>query len=72
MDKVSAVKLKRGLSKIKKKLTAQIGAVWKLPKNEIVKKIKNLNYSYDEKTDTLKASKSSAMIRKPRNISLIK
>lgn len=67
MDNISAIKLKKGLSKIKKDITGKIGAVWKLNKPQVINKIKNLNYKYDEKKNELI---TDSMIRKPRRIKL--
>ena len=70
MEQVQVVKLKKGLSKIKKILTDKVGPVWKLKKPQVINKLKDLNYSYDERSKTLQASKSSAMIRKPTSIKI--
>jgi hypothetical protein len=64
MDKVSGNKLKKGLSKIKKSLNNKIGAVWKLKKNEVVSKLEDLGYSYNEKKNELRINPSKAMTRK--------
>ena len=70
MEQVPSVKLKKGLSKIKKTLTEKVGAVWKLRKPQVINKLRDLKYTYDESTKTLRASKSSAMIRKPTGIKI--
>jgi len=70
MDTVPVRKLKKGLGKIKNNLNNRIGSVWKLNKEQVINKIKELKYEYDEKSDTLKSSKKSAMIRKPTTIKL--
>lgn len=67
MEKVSANKLKKGLSKIKKDINSKVGSVWKLKKPEVITKIKSLNYKYDEKKNELT---TDSMIRKPRRIKL--
>ena len=70
MEAVNSRKLKKGLGQIKKQLTKPIGAVWKLSKKKVIDKIKSLNYSYDEKDDSLRASKKTAMKRLPTHIKL--
>ena len=70
MESVSSVKLKKGLVKIKRALNEKVGPVWKLKKPQVINKIKDLKYSYDEGSKSLRASKQSAMIRKPTNIKL--
>ena len=67
MENVSANKLKKGLSKIKKDINSKVGSVWKLKKPEVITKIKKLNYKYDEKKNELT---TDSMIRKPRRIKL--
>tara|TARA_B100001094_G_C18146669_1_gene781163 strand:- start:853 stop:1065 length:213 start_codon:yes stop_codon:yes gene_type:complete len=70
MEAVAGNKLKKGLGQIKKQLTKNIGPVWKLPKKDVIDKIKSLKYSYDEKDNSLRASKKSAMKRMPTHIKL--
>jgi hypothetical protein len=70
MDKIPVVKLKKGLSKIKKNLNSKVGRVWNLKKNQVINKLEDLKYSYDDKKKSLVASKQSAMIRKPTVIKL--
>jgi hypothetical protein len=70
MDKIRVVKLKKGLSTIKKTLNSKVGKVWDLKKNQVINKLQDLKYSYDDKKKSLVASKSSAMIRKPTVIKL--
>tara|TARA_B100001094_G_scaffold20633_1_gene17469 strand:+ start:65 stop:277 length:213 start_codon:yes stop_codon:yes gene_type:complete len=70
MEALSNVRLKKGLSKIKKSLNEKVGPVWKLKKPQVINKLKDLKYSYDEPSKSLKASKSSAMIRKPTVIKI--
>lgn len=70
MEAISNVRLKKGLSKIKKTLNEKVGAVWKLKKPQVITKLKDLKYSYDEPSKSLKASKQSAMIRKPTTIKI--
>ena len=60
--------LKKGLSEIKKDVTSKIGAISKLKKNEVINKIKSLNYKYDPNTRTLT---TDSMIRKKRKIKLV-
>tara|TARA_A100001201_G_scaffold142615_1_gene141300 strand:+ start:510 stop:722 length:213 start_codon:yes stop_codon:yes gene_type:complete len=67
IEKVSAVRLKKGLSKIKKNVNEKFGAVWKLRKDQVINKIRNLNYKYNQQTQTLK---TNSMIRKPSTIKL--
>ncbi len=67
IEKISGVRLKKGLSKIKKDINSKVGAVWKLKKPEVIDKIKKLNYKYDSKKEELK---TDSMIRKPRTIKL--
>lgn len=67
MDNVSGIKLKKGLSQIKKDINAHVGAVWKLKKLQVVNKIKSLNYSYNKEKNVLT---TNSMIRKPRTIKL--
>lgn len=67
MESISANKLKRGLSKIKKDITSKVGPVWKLRKQQVISKIKSLNYKYDDKTQELR---TDSMIRKPKRIGL--
>lgn len=70
LETVASSKLKKGLGKIKKQLTKKIGAVWKLPKKDVIDKIKSLKYTYDSKDNSLRASKQSAMKRMPTHIKL--
>jgi hypothetical protein len=67
IEKISGVRLKKGLSKIKKDINSKVGAVWKLKKPEVIDKIKKLNYKYDSKKEELK---TDSMIRKTRTIKL--
>ena len=53
LESVSAVRLKRGLSAIKKDLQKGLGAVWKLKKPQVVNKLKKLKYKYDDKEKAL-------------------
>jgi hypothetical protein len=64
MDKVSGPKLKKGLTKIKKKLNDKIGPVWRLKKNDVIKKIQNLGYTYNKEKNELRLNPSKAMTRK--------
>jgi len=67
MENVNNVKLKKGLSKIKKALVGQVGAVWKLKKNEVINKINKLNYKYDSNKGELT---TNSMIRKLSRVKL--
>lgn len=67
MESVSAVRLKRGLSTIKKDITSKVGAVWNLKKSQVIQKIKNLNYQYNDKNQELT---TNSMIRKKRRVKL--
>ena len=60
--------LKKGLSEIKKDVTSKIGAISKLKKNEVINKIKSLNYKYNANDRTLT---TDSMIRKKRKIKLV-
>lgn len=64
MDKVSGPKLKKGLTKIKKSLNDKIGAVWRLKKNDVIKKIQDLGYTYNKEKSELRINPSKAMTRK--------
>ena len=68
MEAEKAKTLKKGLSEIKKDVTSKIGAISKLKKNEVINKIKSLNYKYDSNTRTLT---TDSMIRKKRKIKLV-
>lgn len=67
MENVNNIKLKKGLSKIKSALTGQVGPVWKLKKNEVINKIKKLNYKYDSNKGELT---TNSMIRKLSRVKL--
>ena len=67
MEQVPVVKLKRGLSKIKKDITSKVGAVWKLRKPQVITKLKSLKYTYD---DNSKSLRTNSMIRKTANVKL--
>lgn len=67
IEKISGVRLKKGLSKIKKDINRHVGAVWKMKKNEVINKIRNLNYKYNQNTQELR---TNSMIRKPSRIKL--
>lgn len=67
MEAEKAKSLKKGLSEIKKDVTSKIGAISKLKKNEVINKIKSLNYKYNEKKNELT---TNSMIRKPRRIEI--
>ena len=72
MENISTTRLKKGLSKIKKDINSKVGAVWSkngksIKKQEVITKIKSLNYKYDEKKEELI---TDSMIRKPRRIKL--
>jgi|TARA_R100000479_G_scaffold28547_1_gene10991 hypothetical protein len=67
MESVSAVRLKKGLSTIKKDITSKVGAVWKLSKGQVIQKIRNLNYTYNPQNQELT---TNSMIRKKRRVKL--
>jgi hypothetical protein len=67
MEEISAYRLKRGLSKIKKKVNEKFGGVWKMKKNEVINKIRSLNYTYNQPNQELR---TNSMIRKPAKIRL--
>jgi len=68
MEVEKAKSLKKGLSEIKKDVTSKIGAISKLKKNEVINKIKSLNYKYNANDRTLT---TDSMIRKKRKIKLV-
>jgi len=68
MEVEKAKSLKKGLSEIKKDVTSKIGAISKLKKNEVINKIKSLNYKYNANDRTLT---TDSMIRKKRKIKLL-
>jgi len=68
MEVEKAKTLKKGLSEIKKDITSKVGAISKLKKNEVINKIKQLNYKYDSTNRTLT---TDSMIRKKKKIKLL-
>ena len=56
LNKISGVRLKKGLSKIKKSVVDKVGGVWKLNKTGVIDKIKQLGYRYNENNETLTTS----------------
>jgi DNA-binding LacI/PurR family transcriptional regulator len=68
MEVEKAKSLKKGLSEIKKDVNSKIGNISKLKKNQIISKIKSLNYKYNANTRTLT---TDSMIRKKRKIKLV-
>ena len=68
MEAEKAKTLKKGLSEIKKDITSKVGAISKLKKNEVINKIKQLNYKYDSTNRTLT---TDSMIRKKKKIKLL-
>ncbi len=68
MEVEKAKTLKKGLSEIKKDITSKVGAISKLKKNEVINKIKQLNYKYDSNNRTLT---TDSMIRKKKKIKLL-
>lgn len=68
MEVEKAKTLKKGLSEIKKDITSKVGAISKLKKNEVINKIKQLNYKYDSNNRTLI---TDSMIRKKKKIKLL-
>lgn len=72
MDNLTAKRLKKGLSTIKKSINSHIkfprpGGVWKLKKPEVIEKITNLGYTYNEDKKELT---TNSMIRKKTRIKL--
>jgi len=68
MEVEKAKSLKKGLSEIKKDINSKVGNISKLKKNQIISKIKSLNYKYNANTRTLT---TDSMIRKKRKIKLV-
>jgi len=68
MEVEKAKTLKKGLSEIKKDITSKVGNISKLKKNQVINKIKNLNYKYDSTNRTLT---TDSMIRKKKKIKLL-
>ena len=68
MEAEKAKTLKKGLSEIKKDITSKVGNISKLKKNEVINKIKQLNYKYDSTNRTLT---TDSMIRKKKKIKLL-
>ena len=68
MEVEKAKSLKKGLSEIKKDVNSKVGNISKLKKNQIISKIKSLNYKYNANTRTLT---TDSMIRKKRKIKLV-
>jgi len=68
MEVEKAKTLKKGLSEIKKDITSKVGNISKLKKNEVINKIKQLNYKYDSTNRTLT---TDSMIRKKKKIKLL-
>lgn len=66
MEKISADKLKKGLSKIKKDVNSKIGPVWKLKKPQVISKIKSLNYKLNDNNELV----TNSMIRKLSKVKL--
>ena len=67
LNEISAVRLKRGLSKIKKGVVNKVGGVWKLNKTGVIDKIKQLGYRYNENNETLT---TSSTIRTKKKVQL--
>ena len=67
MESISAVRLKKGLSTIKRDITDKVGAVWKLSKPQVIQKIRNLNYTYNPEKKELT---TNSMIRKKKRVKL--
>ena len=68
MEVEKAKTLKKGLSEIKKDINSKVGNISKLKKNEVINKIKQLNYKYDSTNRTLT---TDSMIRKKKKIKLL-
>jgi len=67
LNEISAVRLKRGLSTIKKGVVNKVGGVWKLNKTGVIDKIKQLGYRYNENNETLT---TSSTIRTKKKVQL--
>lgn len=67
MDNISSIRLKKGLSTIKKSITSHIGAVWSLNKNGVINKINSLGYKYNKDKNELT---TNSMIRKKARVKL--
>lgn len=70
MDNVSSIRLKKGLSKIKKTLNEKVGPVYKLKKDQVINKLQDLGYNYNNEKKELRVNKSKAMIRKLTSIKI--
>jgi len=68
MEAEKAKTLKKGLYEIKKDINSKVGNISKLKKNEVINKIKQLNYKYDSNNRTLT---TDSMIRKKKKIKLL-
>ena len=66
LNKISGVRLKKGLSKIKKSVVDKVGGVWKLNKTGVIDKIKQLGYRYNENNETLTTSSTIRTKKKVR------
>lgn len=67
LNQISNVRLKRGLSTIKKGIVNKVGGVWRLNKGEVIDKIKQLGYRYNENNETLT---TSSTIRTKKKVQL--
>lgn len=65
MEKITNIKLKKSLSRIKKDVNEKFGPIWKLDKPKLINKLKQLNYKYDSNKKILY---TDSMIRKTRRI----
>lgn len=67
LNEISNVRLKRGLSTIKKRIVNKVGGVWRLNKRQLIDKIRDLGYRYNENNETLT---TSSTIRTKKNVRL--
>ena len=67
LNEISAVRLKRGLSTIKKGVVNKIGGVWRMNKAGVITKIGQLGYRYNENNETLV---TSSTIRTKKKVQL--
>ena len=70
MENVAVLRLKKGLSKIKKSLNQKIGPVYKLNKGQVINKLQNLGYNYDLDKQELRVTPSKSMTRKVNSVKI--
>ena len=66
LNQISNARLKRGLSTIKKGVVNKVGGVWRLNKGQLINKITELGYRYNENTETLTTSSTIRTKKKVR------